>query len=80
MSQRGFGSLLVLDGNEVVGIVTREDLSKAGVTVDDAPGFHCVSCGSVKHLKSDGEKGTLCMDCRVRSNPEVPDDGTGVGD
>ena len=80
MAQRGIGSLLVTEGNNVVGIVTREDLSRAGVDVDDAPGFRCVSCGSVKHLKSEGDKGTLCLDCRVRSRPEAPDDGTGVGD
>jgi CBS domain-containing protein len=80
MAQRGIGSLLVTEGNQVVGIVTREDLSKAGVEVDDTPGFRCVSCGSVKHLKSEGDKGTLCLDCRVRSRPETPDDGTGVGD
>lgn len=80
MAQRGIGSLLVTERNQVVGIVTREDLSRAGVVVDDTPGFRCVSCGSVKHLKSEGDKGTLCLDCRARSRPEAPDDGTGVGD
>lgn len=80
MSEQEVGSLLVTQNGGVVGIVTREDLFRAGIQVDDAPGFRCECCGSVKHLRSEGGKGTLCLDCRTRAQQEVPGDGTGVGD
>jgi predicted transcriptional regulator len=80
MSDEEVGSLLVTEDGSVVGIVTREDLPISEVNANDHPGFRCTSCGSVKHLKSEGTKGTLCLDCRSRALPEVPGDGTGVGD
>lgn len=80
MAEQGVGSLLVTQHNSVVGIVTREDLSKAGLDLDDSPGFRCQSCGSVKHLKTEGNRGTLCLDCREHAEPEVAGDETGVGD
>jgi predicted transcriptional regulator len=80
MSERSVGSLLVVDDGALVGIVTREDLARAGAEVDNVPHFRCRSCGSIRHLKREGDKGTLCMDCRARAAPEEPGDGTGVGD
>lgn len=80
MAEQGVGSLLVTDNNAVVGIVTREDLSRAGLDFDDAPGFRCQSCGSITHLKTERNRGTLCLDCRARAAPERPGDETGVGD
>jgi predicted transcriptional regulator len=80
MSEEEVGSLLVTENGSVVGIVTREDLPSEEVSTYERPGFRCVSCGSVKHLKSEGTQGTLCLDCRSRALPEAPDDGTGVGD
>ena len=80
MAEEHVGSVLVTDASNVVGILTREDLARAGVELDDYPGFRCECCGSVKHLKTQGDKGTLCLDCRLRAEPETPGDGTGVGD
>jgi len=80
MSQQAVGSLIVVDHGAIVGIVTREDLARAGADVQNMPHFRCRSCGSIHHLKVEGDKGTLCIDCRERASPEVPGDGTGVGD
>jgi CBS domain-containing protein len=80
MAEQGVGSLLVTENNTVVGIVTREDLSRAGLDFGEAPGFRCQSCGSVKHLKTEHNRGTLCLDCRAHAEPETPGDETGVGD
>ncbi|HEY8945540.1 MAG TPA: CBS domain-containing protein, partial [Polyangiaceae bacterium] len=74
------GSVLVTRDGRPVGILTREDLCKAGLDVADAPNFHCDSCGAVTHLRREGTKGVLCLDCRSRSNPETAFDETGVGD
>lgn len=80
MSKEEVGSLVVTDHGSLVGIVTREDLADAGADVASIPHFRCESCGAIRHLKHDGDKGTLCLDCRSRAQPEVPGDGTGVGD
>jgi predicted transcriptional regulator len=80
MATQGVGSLLVVQNDTVVGIVTREDLSGIGLDLDDAQGFRCESCGSVKHLKTEGTRGTLCLDCRAHADPEAPGDETGVVD
>jgi CBS-domain-containing membrane protein len=80
MVEQGVGSLLVTDNNTVVGIVTREDLSRAGLDLDEPDGFRCESCGSAKHLKTEANRGTLCLDCRAHAEPEVSGDETGVGD
>lgn len=80
MSQEEVGSLLVTDHGSMIGIVTREDLADAGADVGGIPHFKCESCGAIRHLKQEGDKGTLCLDCRLRAEPEVPGDGTGVGD
>jgi CBS domain-containing protein len=74
------GSVLVTRDGRAVGIVTREDLCKAGLDAADAPNFHCDSCGAVTHLKREGTKGVLCLDCRSHSNPESMLDETGVVD
>lgn len=80
MGEQGVGSLLVTQNDTVVGIVTREDLSRAGLQLDEAPNFRCESCGSVTHLKTENNRGTLCLDCRGHAEPEVAGDETGVGD
>lgn len=80
MSEQEVGSLLVTERGSTLGIVTREDLADAGADVGSIPHFRCESCGAIRHLKQEGDKGTLCLDCRSRAEPEVPGDGTGVGD
>jgi CBS-domain-containing membrane protein len=81
MAKEGVGSLLVVQSDTVVGIVTREDLAGIGLDLDDAPGFRCESCGSVKHLKTEGTRGMLCLDCRAHADPEAwSEDESGVVD
>jgi tRNA nucleotidyltransferase (CCA-adding enzyme) len=80
MVEQEVGSLLVTENERVVGIVTREDLSRAGFDLDEPPGFRCESCGSAKHLKTENNRGTLCIDCRAHAGPETAGDETGVGD
>jgi predicted transcriptional regulator len=74
------GSVLVMRDGRAIGIVTREDLCRAGLDASDVSNFHCDSCGAVTHLKREGDKGVLCLECRSRSNPESRDDETGVVD
>lgn len=74
------GSVLVTDEGRAVGILTREDLGRAGIDATDAQDFHCDSCGAMSHLKREGTKGVLCLDCRSRSEPESFFDETGVVD
>lgn len=80
MSRELVGSVLVTEEGRAVGIVTREDLSRAGVDVVDVANFRCDSCGGATHLKRDEGKGLLCLDCRTRATPESPLDETGVVD
>jgi len=79
MSDEIVGSVLVVKDGKAVGIVTREDLARAGATAQ-APNFQCDSCGAVTHLRRDQHKGTLCLDCRSRATPAVRDDGTAMDD
>jgi CBS domain-containing protein len=80
MSEGEVDSVLVMASGALVGILTREDLETAGVDVTLVPHFACESCGSLRQLQYDENRGTLCLDCRARAEPESPDDGTGVGD
>lgn len=73
------GSVIVMQDGKAIGILTREDVSRAGIDVTDTPNFHCDSCGSVTHLKREGKKGILCLDCRSHSNPETPADAVETG-
>lgn len=74
------GSVLVMREGRAVGILTREDVGRAGIDVASEPNFHCDSCGAVTHLKHEGSKGVLCLDCRSHAEPESPLDETGVVD
>jgi len=79
MSDELVGSVLVVKEGVTVGIVTREDLARAGVAAH-APNFQCDSCGAVSHLRRDEHKGTLCLDCRSRATPATREDGISLED
>jgi CBS-domain-containing membrane protein len=80
MSTRKAGSLLVTNHERVVGIVTREDLARAGVLPAAEGRLACACCGSSDHLRDHETLGTMCLDCLRRAEPATPDDETGVVD
>jgi hypothetical protein len=60
MEEAEIGCLPIVADGEVVGIVTRADLVRAGLAISS-----CVSCGSQRHLRRD-PRGTgvfYCVDC-----------------
>jgi acetoin utilization protein AcuB len=60
MRRKGVGSLPVLCGGLVMGIVTRADLIRGGVPRDRV-GSTCASCGTEHHVKRPGAP--FCADC-----------------
>jgi hypothetical protein len=80
MNRHRIGSLLVTQGDDLVGIVTRADLMRRGVSFDlELPGCRCACCGSIDHLHAD-RRAPLCADCRDRAGPSSFDDELGGGD
>lgn len=66
MNAHRVGSLIVLQGDKVMGIVTRRDLARGGLPVMSDPRGHCSCCGSLSHLR-EHVTGALCADCLSRS-------------
>jgi len=72
MTAGAISCLPVIDGGELVGVVTRADLRRAGVGTEhlgiDAS---CSSCGTTRHVRAHGAMGdmALCLDCRRQSEP-----------
>lgn len=77
MNSRRVGSLLVLEGERPVGIVTRRDLQESGLPMSDPRG-HCSCCSDIAHLRPH-VTGALCAECWDRSRPGAPVD-LGGGD
>jgi CBS-domain-containing membrane protein len=69
MKKEGVGSIIVLDGERPVGIVTRGDLlTRAGRAARDVLyDVRCECCSSREHLRPYGAGRTLCKDCRDRA-------------
>lgn len=70
-------SLLVTEGEQVVGIVTRSDLAAFSA---DQPlrDTCCWCCGETRHLTRDEHGQLLCVDCRERATaPELFETGGG---
>ena len=78
MNARGVGSLLVVAGGELLGVVTRKDEERAGVPMRDDPRGYCSCCGDLEHLRPH-VTGALCVDCFERSKSGAVFD-TGGGD
>jgi len=66
MNAHRVGSLIVIEGDKVVGIITRRDLERGGLPVMSDPRGHCSCCGSLSHLR-EHVTGALCSDCLSRS-------------
>ena len=79
MSEHNVGSVVVTEGEDVLGIVTRNDLLRRRPFATELPGCRCMCCGSLEHLSQDG-RGTLCCDCRDSAGPNTSDDELGGGD
>lgn len=80
MIDKTVGSVVVLKGDHVYGIITREDLIAsdprwAALLADQA----CRSCGEVKHLRPWKGGSFLCTSClsRAEGGHEWPDVGEG---
>lgn len=69
MNTHRIGSLVVVDGERLLGIVTRQDLLKSGTPMFEDPRGFCSCCGSIAHLRPHAT-GALCSECWGRSGGE----------
>ena len=79
MTEAKIGCLPVVAGGNLVGVLSRSDLRRAGVLDDGAAG--CASCGATRHLHRD-PRGTgvfYCIDC-LFSIPSENGVDLGTGD
>ena len=76
MNARRVGSLLVVAGGRLLGIVTRKDQERAGVEMRDDPRGYCSCCGELEHLRPH-VTGALCTDCMDRARPTAAFDAGG---
>jgi CBS-domain-containing membrane protein len=79
MNTHRVGSLLITEAGRILGIVTRKDLSIAGVAMFEDPRGFCSCCGSIAHLKEHAT-GALCADCFGRSTSSEGQLDHGGGD
>lgn len=78
MNTRRVGSLLVVSGGHLLGVVTRKDEERAGVEMRDDPRGYCSCCGELEHLRPHAT-GALCVECMDRARSNAVFD-TGGGD
>jgi acetoin utilization protein AcuB len=77
LKSHGIGCLAVVSGGLLLGLITRTDLRRAGVPLDQLATRFCPSCRSDHDLVMDGDEGvTFCIDCLERSHP-APDEELG---
>ena len=84
MLRRDTGAVIVSSGRGVVGIATRGDLVRGGLSCNDdmLARFFCASCGAHAHVHADPHTEWLayCSSCSDRASaPELTDD-LGGGD
>ncbi len=78
MAERGVGSLLVVEKDDIVGIVTRSDFERAGLGEAAFGDQHCSSCGTYEHVKLDPKCGYwLCSECSTRAHNGAVELGEG---
>jgi CBS-domain-containing membrane protein len=72
--------LLAMDGDRLVGILTRGDLLRAGLSDEQVVGERrCSACGTYRHVHRGARDGLmLCVDCRERSIPPLAGEELGV--
>lgn len=80
MNARDVSCLLVMEGERLVGIVTRGDLLRAGLSEEQVVGDRrCSACGTYRHVHRYGENGLmLCVDCRDQALPPLAGEELGV--
>lgn len=65
MAEREVGSVLVMAGGELAGIVTRSDVERAGLAREAFGDRSCAECGSYQHVRPDeGSARLTCWACR----------------
>lgn len=68
MALHGVGSVVVMDGGHVGGIVTREDCIRAAPELAQLLwAARCVACGARCHLRPGPDGHCICQDCQVRA-------------
>lgn len=80
MDARDVSCLLAMEGDGVVGILTRGDLLRAGLAEDQVVGERrCSACGTYRHVHRRVRDGLmLCVDCRDRSIPPLAGEELGI--
>jgi CBS domain-containing protein len=78
----GIGSLLVTFEGRVVGILTRGDLLRAGLSEAEALGDRrCSACGDYHHVHFESAgRPALCPECKLKSAPAHDGGELGVAD
>jgi len=67
MAESGVGSVLVLNGGELAGILTRSDFERVGMAEAAFGDQRCSECRSYQHVHLDPVCGyMLCAACRAR--------------
>jgi len=69
MRERAVGCLLVVRSELLLGILTRGDLRRAGVPVEDVAPPGCAACGTDDHVRLDPRTGgtAFCLECLERA-------------
>ncbi len=80
MDVRDVSCLLAMEGERLVGILTRGDLLRAGLPEEQVVGERrCSACGSYRHVHRRGSSGLmLCVYCGDRARPPVAGEELGV--
>jgi signal-transduction protein with cAMP-binding, CBS, and nucleotidyltransferase domain len=73
------GCLPVVSRKQVIGIVTRSDLRRAGA-LPPLESQCCSACGGTHHLRVTECELVLCVSCREQAAVREPDSEIGVGD
>lgn len=80
MKKAAVGSLIVETGGNTVGILTRTDLERAGLSDPEFRESACLGCGSFEHVHPNASSEWWCARCRSRRGPAHRGDEIGVGD
>jgi hypothetical protein len=82
MRENRVGCVPVIAEGHILGVVTRSDIRRAGILIEDPHGEVCAACGSDHHVRPDPrDSGTLfCLECLERARPPRAEEDVGVGD
>jgi len=82
MAERKIGCLPVVAGDELIGVVTRGDLRRAGVAETLLGAGRCASCGDVHGVLPlwDGAEVEFCLSCAEIAREPIDDSELGTAD